>query len=95
MTRLEAAERAVVPPGPDLTQAMPSPPPHAAALDAMKDPLHRLRDLREKHAEEECGEMHDRYATDMRPSTIASVPCHLPRGHAGAHEGDLGVWRWE
>jgi len=72
---------------------------NAAARD-LSEALDRLRDLRERAKEEECGEMRRRtFAVrgggDLFHANEPPVRCHLPRGHEGQHQGELGLWRWE
>lgn len=59
----------------------------------------RLRALREQAHAEECGSIARRQTRavtveDARPYRDCEIRCHLPRGHEGEHEGELGTWRW-
>ena len=66
----------------------------------------RLRALR-KHAQaEECGDLagqhqlggnvfiSDAAGVSAKRDQHRKITCHLPRGHEGEHEGELGTWRW-
>jgi len=97
VTRLEAAEKEVV------RAAMESfvLGPHYISGN-LSDACARLRDLRERAKEEECGTACVTRCYSGPTLTGGSVTdhdrvarCHLPRGHEGEHQGELGLWRWE
>lgn len=101
MTRLEAAERAVVEAALDLAARIPD------SLDQhpISEACARLRDLRELAQAEECLAMPETmtppgvFVTDnanWRAGRDEERPvhCYLPRGHEGEHCGSLGDWRW-
>lgn len=60
--------------------------------------LDRLRDLREQIGVEECGRRYikcpDKDWVGVGNEGFNALRCHLPRGHEGEHEGELGIWRW-
>ena len=60
--------------------------------------IDRLRDLREQVAGETCGAIGNGpdkgWVSVSEPDRLMKVRCHLPSGHEGEHEGDLGGWRW-
>jgi len=86
VNRIEAAEKEVV----RAAMAAFSPRGWASSdLSALWDACARLRDLRERAKEEECHAVLTHLALMDR-----HVKCHLPRGHEGLHQGELGLWRW-
>ena len=108
-TRLQSAERAVVEAELLLLSLLDMPFGSTSEdarsstwdrIDAQEKSLHdsarRLRDLRAHIGEETCKA---KTATQVGSySTLRGgypdIACHLPRGHDGEHEGDLGAWRW-
>lgn len=108
-SRIEAAERAVVETAlewrrydrrrHDLTNAEQN------ALDVLiianTEAVDRLRDLRANQQAEECGAKPSMFVSVRQVVSDSEVlqrekdvRCHLPRGHEGEHEGELGTWRW-
>lgn len=96
MTRLEAAEKAVVEAAFAMTNA-----DYFKLLGTaeerifLREAVTRLRALREGMPE--CGQI--RRLGLVRDLDHAfeevTVRCRLSVGHGGEHEGDMGVWKWE
>lgn len=87
-SRLEAAERAVV----EAALALLTQREPPFRWNDLFDAVTRLRALREQAQAEECGAG---ARGDAAPPLFRQVRCTLPRGHEGAHRGNLGEWSWE
>ena len=103
MTRLEAAERAAVEAAMAWDDILIDAPPHEITNRAtrLSDACARLRDLRERVQEEECGqitawEIAPRIGNnvDLTISETRTARCTLPRGHAGDCDANLGNVQW-
>lgn len=109
-SRIEAAERAVVEAaGSSMEKWVNSGGPNwlrDPGIVAIRDALSRLRSLMEQAGAEECGEVIEVQTHNVvrgiggtilnvtNVSRTGPIECHLPRGHGGEHEGELGAWRW-
>lgn len=105
-SRIEAAERDVVEAVGEWRHDNPNSPNHGKRM--VIEAYDRLRALREQRKAEECGaEWSDDPRVGSGVTRVGIVPqdmgekrewrvvsCHLPRGHEGEHEGELGRWRW-